>query len=43
MKKRLEVRELTQRKRLRGEIVELFHLRNTGMIHGEDGYDVAFN
>lgn len=43
MKKRLKVRELMQRERLRGEIVELFHLRNTGMIHGEDGYDVAFN
>lgn len=33
MKKRLKVRELMQRERLRGEIVELFHLRNTGMIH----------
>ena len=43
MKKRFKVRELMQRERLRGEIVEFFHLRNTGMIHGEEGYDVAFN
>ena len=43
MKKRVMVRELMQRAGLRGEIVELFHLRNTGMIHGHDGYDVSFN
>ena len=41
MKKRLKVRELMQR--ARGEIVELFHLRNAGTVHGEDGYDVVFN
>ena len=33
MKRRLKVRELMRRERLRGEIVELFHLRNTGVIH----------
>ena len=43
MKKRLNVRELMQREGLRGEIVELFHLRNIGMIRKDNGYDVAFN
>jgi hypothetical protein len=43
MKKRIKVRELMQREGLRGEVVELFHSRSTGMIHGDDGYDVTFN
>jgi len=43
MKRRIKVRELMQREGLRGEVVELFHSRNTGMIHGDDGYDVTFN
>jgi len=43
MKKRMRVRELMQREGLRGEIVQLFHSRRTGMIHGDDGYDVTFN
>lgn len=43
MKKRVRVKELMQREGLRGEIVQLFHLRRTGMIHGDDGYDVTFN
>jgi hypothetical protein len=43
MKKRVRVRELMQREGLRGEIVQLFHTRRTGMIHGDDGYDVTFN
>ena len=43
MKKRVKIRELMQREWLRGEIVKLFHLRNRGMIHGDDGYDVTFN
>jgi hypothetical protein len=44
MKKRVKGRERMQREGLPGEIVELFHLRNTGMIHGrDDGYDVTFN
>lgn len=32
-----------QREGLRGEIVQLFHSRSTGMIHGDDGYDVTFD
>jgi hypothetical protein len=32
-----------QREGLRGEVVQLFHSRRTGMIHGYDGYDVSFN
>lgn len=43
MKRRTRVRELMQREGLRGEIVQLFHSRRTGMIHGDDGYDVTFN
>jgi len=43
MKRRVKVRELMQREGLCGEIVQLFHLRRTGMIHGDDGYDVTFN
>jgi hypothetical protein len=43
MKRRIKVRELIQREELRGEVVELFHSRNTGMIHGDDGYDVTFS
>jgi len=43
MKKRVKVRELMQREGLRGEVVQLFHSRSTGMIHGYDGCDVSFN
>src|SRR2546421_3913345 len=43
MKRRTRVRELMQREGLRGEIVQLFHSRRTGMIHGDDGHDVTFN
>jgi hypothetical protein len=43
MKRRTRVTELMQREGLRGEVVELFYSRSTGMIHGEDGYDVTFN
>lgn len=32
-----------QREGLRGEAVQLFHSRSTGMIHGYDGYEVSFN
>ncbi len=43
MKRRIKVRELMRREGLRVEVVELFHSRNTGLIHGDDGYDVTFN
>jgi hypothetical protein len=43
MNRRIRVRELMQREGLRGEIVELFHSRNTGLIHGDDGYLASFN
>jgi len=32
-----------QREGLTGEVVTLFHSRSTGIIHGDDGYDVTFN
>ena len=41
--RRIRVRELMQREGLRGEIVQLFHSQRTGVIHGDDGYDVTFN
>jgi len=28
---------------LRGEIVEFFHVRNIGMNHRDDAYDVTFD
>lgn len=43
MKRRVKVGELMQREGLTGEVVQLFHSRRTGMIHGDDGYDVTFN
>src|SRR6266849_1655796 len=32
-----------QREGLSAEVVTLFHSRRTGIIHGDDGYDVTFN
>jgi hypothetical protein len=43
MKRRIKVSELMQREGLHGEIVQLFHSQRTGMIHGDNGYDVTFN
>ena len=43
MKNRVKVRELMQREGLSGEVVQPFHSWRTGIIHGDDGYDVAFN
>jgi hypothetical protein len=43
MKRCIRVRGLIQREGLCGKIVQLFHSRRTGMIHGYDGYDVTFN
>lgn len=43
MKRRVKVKQLMQREGLTGEVVQLFHSRRTGIIHGEDGYDVTFN
>ena len=43
MKRRIRLTELRRREGLRGEIVQLFHSRRTGIIHGDDGYDVTFN
>lgn len=40
---RVKVRELMRRQGLSGEIVQLFHSQSTGIIHGDDGYDVAFS
>ena len=43
MRRRVKVRELMQREGLNGEVVKLFPSWNSGIIHGDDGYDVAFN
>jgi hypothetical protein len=40
---RIKVKELMQREGLKGEVVNLFHSWHTGIIHGDDGYDVAFS
>lgn len=43
MKRRVKVKELMQREGLSGGVIQLFHSRRTGIIHGDDGYDVTFN
>lgn len=43
MKRRVKVRELMQREGLSGKIIQLLYSRRTGIIHGDDGYDVTFN
>ncbi len=40
---RIKVKELMQKQGLRGEVVSLFLSRHTGIIHGDDGYDVTFS
>jgi hypothetical protein len=40
---RIKVRELLQREGLKGEVVNLFPSWHTGIIHGDDEYDVAFS
>jgi hypothetical protein len=40
---RIKVRELMQREGLKGEVVNLFASWHTGIIHGDDGYDVTFS
>jgi len=43
MRRGVKVGELMQREGLIGEVVTLFHSGRTGIIHGDDGYDVTFN
>ena len=43
MTRRTKVKELMQREGLRGEVVNLFSSWRTGIIHGDDGYDVTFS
>ena len=43
MRGRVKVRELMRRQGLSGDIVQLFHSQSTGIIHGDDGYDVTFS
>jgi hypothetical protein len=43
MRSQVKIGELMQREGLSGEVVTLFHSRSTGIIHGDDGYDVSFN
>jgi len=40
---RIKVKELMQREGLKGEVVILFPSRHTGIIHGDDGFDVTFS
>src|SRR5260370_38937980 len=40
---RIRVKELTQKRGLRGKIVNLFPSWRTGIIQGDDGYDVTFS
>jgi len=40
---RIKVKELMKKQGLRGEVVSLFLSRHTGIIHGDDGYDVTFS
>ncbi len=43
MRTRVKIGELKQREGLSGKVVTLFHSQSTGIIHGDDGYDVTFN
>jgi hypothetical protein len=43
MKRRVKVTELMQREGLSGEVVQLLYPRRSGIIHGDDGYEVTFN
>ncbi|MBI3668384.1 MAG: hypothetical protein HY237_01170 [Acidobacteria bacterium] len=43
MRGRVKVRDLMRKQDLTGEGVSLFPARNTGIIHGDEGYDVTFN
>jgi hypothetical protein len=43
MRSGVKVRELMQREGLSGEVVTLFDSGRTGIIHGDDGYDVTFS
>jgi len=40
---RIKVKTLMQREGLKGEVVNLFPSWHTGIIHGDDGYDVIFS
>jgi hypothetical protein len=40
---RIKVVELMKREGLRGEVIKLFPSWHTGIIHGDDGYDVTFS
>ncbi len=43
MRGRVKVGDLMRKQDFTGEVVSLFPARNTGIIHGDDGYDVTFN
>jgi hypothetical protein len=43
MTHRIKVKELMQLEGLNGEVVNLFSSWRTGIIHGDDGYDVTFS
>lgn len=39
----IKVKELMQREGLKGEVINLFPACHTGIVHGDDGYDVTFS
>jgi hypothetical protein len=40
---RIKLAELMQREGLQGEVVKLFPSWHTGIIQGDDGYEVTFS
>jgi hypothetical protein len=43
MTRRVSVKKLTRAEKLSGEVTRLFRRWSSGIIHGDDGFDVAFN
>jgi hypothetical protein len=43
MTRRISVKKLVRAEKLSGEIARLFRRWSSGIIHGDDGFDVAFN
>ncbi len=43
MKRSMAIKNLASGQKLKGEIVLLFRPKNTGIIRGDDGYDVGFH
>lgn len=43
MTRRVSVKKLIRAEKLSGEVTRLFRHWSSGIIHGDDGFDVAFN